>query len=174
MFTSLAERRLILRQDNARFRMKDHAARLGIVNKDYLLETAEYHNAIMSEVAGMKRVMSTGSSIAQTLARPGVSYKDLPEAYRKVQLDDEVIKQIEILIKYDGYIQQESRHVEKARGLERVKIPADIDYWKLDQLRFEAKEKFSKHRPVNLGQALRIPGISPADISILGILIKKA
>ena len=102
------------------------------------------------------------------LARPGVSYRDLMEAEgENVELDDDIVSQIETNIKYAGYIEKQQRQVEAAAGLEKKKIPEDIDYQKISGLRLEARAKLNDIRPQTVGQATRISGVSPADISVL-------
>lgn len=106
--------------------------------------------------------------LAEMLARPGVSYRDLMEAEgENVELDDDIVSQIETNIKYAGYIEKQQRQVEAATGLEKKKIPEDIDYQKISGLRLEARAKLNDIRPQTVGQATRISGVSPADISVL-------
>lgn len=172
MFTSRAEHRLLLRQDNARFRMLPYAETLGIAKKEFLSDTQSSISLIANEIERLRKKFTDGASFAQVLKRPEVRYIDLHIADKS--LDPDVIQQIEIQLKYEGYIAQEERHVKKMQELERIKVPAGIDYSKYATLRKEAREKFSKIKPINLDQASRIPGISPADISILAIIAKSA
>jgi tRNA uridine 5-carboxymethylaminomethyl modification enzyme len=109
-------------------------------------------------------------SEAQLLRRPENGYIDLKSANN--DLPASVIKQVEIDIKYAGYIEREKKRIEKVRLLEQQEIPVDTDYWKIDTISYESREKLSRIRPENIAQAARIPGISPADIAILAIAAK--
>jgi tRNA uridine 5-carboxymethylaminomethyl modification enzyme len=105
------------------------------------------------------------------LARPGTRYGDLTQ--RRSDLHPEVIEQIEIRVKYEGYIAQEERTAARAKAAETVRIPGWIDYWQIASLRYEAREKLSKVRPENVGQAGRVPGVNPADVAVLSMIIKR-
>jgi tRNA uridine 5-carboxymethylaminomethyl modification enzyme len=111
-----------------------------------------------------------GQSLAQLLRRTEVTYNDLPS---KTETDHLVISQIEILVKYAGYIERENIQIERAHSLEDQRIPEWIDYDALEVLRFECREKLKRIRPESLGQAARISGVNPADISILAVIIKR-
>ena len=171
MFTSRAERRLILRQDNARFRLAQQAARLGIVSPDHRMETDQYALLIEQELFRLDTVRSEGVPLSTLLARPKVRYLDLTGA--KTDLPLEVTEQIEIQIRYRGYIEQEIQAARRARADERIQLPDWLDYWKVPALRYEAREKLHAQRPVNLGQASRIPGLTPSDIAVLTIALKR-
>lgn len=171
MFTSRAEHRLILRQDNARFRLLRHAEELGIVGTDYTAETRDYQKQIDGEVQRLHSERSRGDLLVQILRRPESSYVTLPGA--RMDLPEEVREQVEIYVKYEGYIEHEMRSVERMRNAEEQGIPANFDYQLIKTLRFEARERLSKVRPATLGQASRIPGISPADISVLSIYLRR-
>jgi len=171
MFTSRAERRLILRQDNTRFRLEKHAARLGIASNEFMTETAQFSECLAHELTRLDHARVNGVSLATLLARPNTRYNDLPGA--QLDLPEEVKEQIEIHIQYRGYIEQEIQSVRRARADEQVQIPAWLDYWKLPALRYEAREKLHARQPISLGQALRIPGITPADIAVLSIALKR-
>lgn len=170
MFTSRAENRLILRQDNALYRLSGHAARLGIVSAARIAEIEEQRVAVERERARLSTTYVDGSSLAQMLRRPGVSYKDLA---KPAALAAEVIEQVEILTKYEGYIDRELRQVARAGKIEQQKIPTTIKYEEIRALRFEAREKLTRIQPENLGQASRISGVNPSDIAILSIWIRK-
>jgi tRNA uridine 5-carboxymethylaminomethyl modification enzyme len=170
MFTSRAEHRLTLRQDNARFRLVGHAEQLKIANSEYIAETKEFAGLIKNEIKRLNSVYLSEVSEAQLLRRPENGYIDLKSANN--DLPASVIKQVEIDIKYAGYIEREKKRIEKVRLLEQQEIPVDTDYWKIDTISYESREKLSRIRPENIAQAARIPGISPADIAILAIAAK--
>jgi len=170
MFTSRAEHRLVLRQDNAIFRMLPFASELGLVPKQALQCFNRYQRQIEAELKRLNTTFHQGQSLTQMLRRTGVTYNDLPS---KNSADRLVISQIEVLIKYAGYIDREKLQIERARSLEDQRIPDWLDYDKLDVLRFECREKLKKIRPESLGQAARISGVNPADISILAVIIKR-
>ena len=171
MFTSRAERRLILRQDNARFRLLPYAKQLGIASSACIAETEAYARQIEMEISRIDSERIDGSLLATILSRPNSSYRSLPGANQNLPL--EVQEQIEIQIRYRGYIEQERQAAQRARSDEQMQLPAWLDYWKLTALRYEAREKLHHQRPINLGQASRIPGITPADIAVLSIALKR-
>jgi tRNA uridine 5-carboxymethylaminomethyl modification enzyme len=109
--------------------------------------------------------------LAQLLRRPGTTYAQIPGG--RADLHEEVVQQVEIQIKYEGYIDRELRQVERAEKIARQKIPTNINYDEIKALRFESREKLKKILPEDLGQASRISGVNPADISILSIWIEK-
>jgi tRNA uridine 5-carboxymethylaminomethyl modification enzyme len=170
MFTSRAEHRLLLRQDNAVFRMLPFAKAIGI-HSDHVLSRVEKMAAdIKSELNRLERTHTQKGSLSQWLRRTGVSYSDLPE---KINLDPKVVEQVEIETKYGGYIQRESSQVEKMQALDNQHIPDWIDYEAIKVMRYECREKLKRIRPESIGQASRISGITPADISILSVMIKR-
>lgn len=171
MFTSRAEHRLLLRQDNAIFRLHAYAKRLGLVEQSVLAEIEALQGAIQSEKERLNKHFSGGASLAQILRRPGVIYASLPG--RNEALDPEIVRHVEIDVKYQGYIERELEQVERAGRMESRNIPEWVDYEKIKALRFEAREKLKIIRPENLGQASRISGVTPADVSILEIWIRK-
>ena len=171
MFTSRAERRLLLRQDNARFRMSRHASNLGIVSKEYLSETEIYTQLIDDEIVRINSERIDGVLLSIWLSRPGVRYDDMPNA--NLALPEEVKRQIEIQCQYRGYIRQEELAAQRARAEEQRKIPDWLQYDRITALRYEAREKLQARRPDNLAQAARIQGITPADISVLTIALKR-
>ena len=170
MFTSRAEHRLTLRQDNVNFRLFDRAKELGIVSDADLAETVALKEQIDAEVVRLEKVFHKGASLAQTLRRPGESYRSLPGA--DLTLPAEVIEQVEISVKYEGYIQREQGRIASFQTLEKVRIPKGFDYDAIVALRFESREKLKKILPETLGQAARISGVNPADISILSVWLK--
>jgi tRNA uridine 5-carboxymethylaminomethyl modification enzyme len=171
MFTSRAERRLLLRQDNARYRMAPLAKGIGIAAGEFLAETEVFRSKIESETARLGSTRSGGATLLQILRQPDVRYADLP--LTETGLPEEVTSQIEIQTKYAGYIEREEREVAAGRRLDAVQIPAGFDYASISALRREAKEKLSRIRPPSLAAASRIPGITPADISVLSIIMRR-
>ena len=171
MFTSRAEHRLILRQDNTLLRLYPHATKLGLVPRSVIDLTRKMAADIDEEIVRLKKVFVDGASLAQTLRRPEMTYDKLPE--RRSDLPAEVIQQVEINVKYEGYIERERMQIERAEKNERQRIPQWVNYDEIKALRFESREKLKKIRPENLGQASRISGVNPSDIAILSIWIKK-
>ena len=171
MFTSRAEHRLLLRQDNAAFRLARHAEHLGIVPPDRLREVRRMEQAIAGEIDHLNRIHFEGASLAQILKRPEMDYATLPKG--KHDLPPEVVEQVEFELKYEGYVQRERRQIEKAEQIARQNIPANLDYHAIRALRYESREKLSAIRPTDLGQASRVSGVTPADIAILSVWLKK-
>ncbi len=172
MFTSRAEHRLLLRQDNARFRLQEHAEHLGLVSSDVLVETERFTSEVLKEKERLQTVRVNGNTLLHALRQRGMTYAKLDNA--RSDLDPVVAEQVEIWARYAGYIDREQREVEKRRDMEERRIPSDIDYSSIDPLRLEAREKLDRIRPETLGQALRIPGITPADISVLMVILGRA
>ena len=170
MFTSRAEHRLTLRQDNVNFRLFDRAKELGIVSDADLAETTEQKRQIDAEVRRLEKTFHDSASLAQTLRRPGNDYAGLPG--EKPDLPEEVVEQVEISVKYEGYIKREQGRIQSFQTLEKVRIPKGFDYDAITALRFESREKLKKILPETLGQASRISGVNPADISILSVWLK--
>ena len=171
MFTSRAEHRLLLRQDNAAFRLADAADRIGIVPGERRNAVREMARAIVREIDHLNRSHFEGASLAQILKRPEMAYARLPKG--RHELPPEVVEQVEFELKYEGYIERERRQIEKSEQVARQRIPEGFDYHALRALRFESREKLSAIRPVDLGQASRISGVTPADIAILSVWLKK-
>ncbi len=180
MFTSRAERRLILRQDNARYRLAEAADRVGVLPSQIREATHRQHAFIEVELERLRTTAcESGKTLLSMLQHPGASYRDdifrLPLADGDIpcEIPDDVAEQIEIRAHYDGYIRQEMIAAERAKRDESVKIPSWLDYDKCLAVRFESREKLKKCRPETLAQASRIPGVNPADIAVLAILIKR-
>jgi tRNA uridine 5-carboxymethylaminomethyl modification enzyme len=170
MFTSRAERRLLLRQDNARYRLHDAARQIGVVESAFLDQTAAHVRDIEEEVLRLRTTFDQGSSLFQILARPDVTYDMLPS---RRPLSPDVVQQVQIRVKYEGYIEAEERAARRVKAMEELTIPPGFDYWSVKTLRYESREKLSRIRPDSLGQAARISGIGPADIAILSVLLHK-
>lgn len=170
MFTSRAEHRLTLRQDNVAFRLHTRAKELGIVSGSDLNETEQLQEQIDREITRLKKTFNGGASLAQILCRPGNDYAGLPGD--KPDLPSTVIQQVEINVKYEGYIKREQGRISDFQTLEKQRIPKNIDYDSITALRFESREKLKNIQPETLGQASRISGVNPADISILSVWIK--
>jgi tRNA uridine 5-carboxymethylaminomethyl modification enzyme len=171
MFTSRAEHRLVLRPDNARFRMLPFARRLGIVGSATLDRTATAEAEVRLELQRLRDSRHGEHSLAELLRRPEMSYAHLPDS--RDDLDASVIEQVEIALMYEGYIERENRRIDRARDLEGQRIPSWVDYDTITALRYESREKLKLVSPRNLGQASRIPGVNPADISLLSIVIRR-
>lgn len=171
MFTSRAEHRLLLRQDNAGFRLLSHARKIGIQSPDRIRQIEERNRQTEDELRRLNTTYREGHSLAQWLKRPEMTYDKLPEA--QPSLSREVVEQVEFSLKYAGYIEREQRHIEKSEEIARQRIPDDFDYHGIAALRYESREKLSAIRPKDLAQASRISGVTPADITILSIWLKK-
>ena len=172
LFTSRAEHRLLLRHDNADLRLSALGSEVGLLPERNHRQLIEKRSAIQGEVARLARTRIGTRTLAQILERPEVSYHTLPG--RDDSLTEEVSRQVEIAIKYEGYIARQTTEVEKFTKLEERRIPTAIDYSSVASLRLEARQKLNQVQPATLGQASRISGVSPADISALMVWLKRA
>jgi tRNA uridine 5-carboxymethylaminomethyl modification enzyme len=171
MFTSRAEYRLLLRQDNADLRLSEIGHEIGLLPDRNFQTFRAKEDAINNEITRLYKTYYESNSLAKILSRPEINYKDLPD--RNGSLSDEVVQQIEITVKYAGYIERQELDVEKFKTLENKTIPDAFDFSTVPSLRLEARQKLSKIRPATIGQAARISGVSPADISILMVCIRR-
>ena len=193
MMTSRAEYRLLLRQDNADLRLTEIGFEAGLVTKERLDYVNNKKEMIKKEVERLKNThvgandktntflkkyntteVLSGITLSDLCKRPELTYEKIIEIdENRPQLPKEVSEQVGIEIKYEGYILREMQQVENFKKMENKKIPKDIDYNKIKNLRIEARQKLNKFRPENIGQASRIIGVSPADISVLLVYLKK-
>lgn len=171
MFTSRAEYRLLLRQDNADMRLTPIAEEYGLMRKQDIVDFKLKKSQIDEEINRLETTRVEGKTLADLLRRPEVSYHDLPGEFPK--LPESVIEQVEISIKYAGYIERQQAEVDRFRRMESKRIPSQIDYSSIAGLRTEARMKLSDVRPETIGQASRISGVSPADVSLIMVWMKK-
>jgi tRNA uridine 5-carboxymethylaminomethyl modification enzyme len=171
MFTSRAEYRLLLRQDNADLRLSQIGHEIGLLPDRNYQQFQRKREAINNELKRLQSTFNNSDLLAKILSRPKNTYKDLPD--KDETLSAEITQQVEIAVKYAGYIERQELEVEKFKNLEDKAIPATFDFSTVPSLRIEARQKFGKIRPATIGQAARISGVSPADISILLISLKR-
>lgn len=174
MFTSRAEYRLLLRQDNADRRLMKYGHRFGLISYEDWRKLEEKERLIAETLDLLNKRRDGNVALSHLLRRPGTTIRDLtPLAPELARLPKSVLEQVEIETKYAGYIERQLAEVEKFRRLESRRIPPDIDYQAITQLSRESREKLSKIRPISLGQASRIPGVRPTDVSILMFLLER-
>lgn len=192
MMTSRAEYRLILRQDNADLRLSKIGHEIGLISDERYEYVVKKEKMIAKEIARLDEIkiganattqallerlgsqpLKTGTSLAELIRRPELCYNDLAELDpEREPLPRDVIEQVDINIKYQGYITRQLKQVEQFKKLEDKKIPEDIDYDDINSLRIEARQKLKEIHPASVGQASRISGVSPADISVLLVYLE--
>ena len=193
MMTSRTEYRLLHRQDNADRRLTPLGYRLGLVDRETYERVEEKYRAVDREVNRLEHTgtpptpeldkllagrgeppVKDGARLADLLRRPRLSYADLaPFDPQRPHLDPAVVREAEITIKYAGYIDRQLRQVEEMKRLEERPLPPDTDYLSLTGIRLEARQKLQEIRPLNLGQASRVSGVSPADVAVLMVYLKQ-
>jgi tRNA uridine 5-carboxymethylaminomethyl modification enzyme len=174
MFTSRAEFRLLLRQDNADERLMFYGHQFDLVSEKKFAEFNERVDRIHRDTQELQAKKSGGETLYQLLKRPEISHNMLVKnKLHSCNLSDDEIHRVETEIKYEGYIAQQRREVQKFSKLEKKKIPAGLNYDEIHGIGREAKEKLKKILPESIGHAARIPGISSCDLSLLAVFIEK-
>ena len=176
MFTGRAEYRLLLRHDNADTRLTQLGREAGLVDDERWVRFQSRRESIGALRERLSRTRVTGATLFQTLRRPATTWEDLillDPGLDEARFHRGVIDQVTIDAKYDGYIGRQAEQIERFRRLEDKRIPGEIDYRAVRQLRAEAREKFERVRPLSIGQAGRISGITPSDIATLLLHLKR-
>lgn len=192
MMTSRAEYRLLLRQDNADLRLRKIGYDVGLVTEEQYQYVCQKEQLIAKEIERLRQVkvgankeiqmflnqknsssLKTAATLAELISRPELSYELIEEIDNdRPELSNDIIEQININLKYDGYIKRQLKQVEQFKKIEKKKISPDIDYNDIKNLRLEARQKLQKFKPLSVGQASRISGVSPADISVLLVYLE--
>ncbi|MCR5476066.1 MAG: tRNA uridine-5-carboxymethylaminomethyl(34) synthesis enzyme MnmG [Lachnospiraceae bacterium] len=193
MMTSRAEYRLLLRQDNADLRLRKYGFEAGLVSEEVYRAVCKKQEEILAETERLRGIrvgaaapvqalmrekgsapLATAMSLAELLCRPELCYEDLsPIDPERKPLPEDVIRQVEIELRYEGYIKRQKKQVEEFRRVENRRIPEDIDYDTVPSLRIEARQKLKEFRPESIGQASRLSGVTPADISCLLVYLER-
>ena len=193
MMTSRAEYRLLLRQDNADLRLTKKGYEIGLISEERYQKLLRKEELIQKEIERVEHInlgtseavqnllkqyestpLTSGTTMAELIRRPELNYEALaPVDPNRPELDYDVVEQVNINIKYDGYIKRQQRQVEQFKKLESKIIPENINYDEIQSLRIEAKQKLNEMRPASIGQASRISGVSPADVSVLLVYLER-
>ena len=194
MMTSRSEYRLILRQDNADYRLTPLGYEIGLISEERYQKFKQKWKSIFDEIERIEHIVlppsekvlaylkehnstpiSSGARFCDLLRRPELDYLSLMALTQtEVTLDSQSAEEVEILVKYSGYIDRQNKQVEQFKKMEAKKLPKDINYDEISGLRLEARQKLNKLKPLSLGQASRISGVSPADISVLLVYLEQS